>query len=212
MNRQIRIVLLLPLVFSAGVLAAFAQPAAQQAASTPAAPTAGFRAEFLRELGGIEQRFLSLAESIPADKYGWRPGPGVRSVSEVFMHVAGANYNLPRLVGTPPPASFRPQGFDTSVTEKAKVLETLRQSFDHVRRATLNVADADSDKTLDWMGGKNTYRGIFLFMTRHLGEHLGQAIAYARLNNVVPPWTEERQRQQQQQQRQQPPPPARPAP
>jgi len=212
MKRQIRIVLLLPLVLSAGTLAASAQPAGQQASSPPAAPTAGFRAEFLRELGGIEQRFISLAEMIPADKYNWRPGAGVRSVSEVFMHVAGANYNLPRLIGTPPPAGFRPQGFDTSVTDKAKVLEALRQSFDHLRRAALNVSDADSDKTLDWMGGKNTYRGMLLFMTRHLGEHLGQAIAYARLNNVVPPWTEERQRQQRQQQQQPPQPAARPMP
>jgi len=122
-----------------------------------------------------------------------------------LLHVAAANFNLPRLVGTPPPPGFTPRGFDTSTTEKAKVLETLRQSFAHLRQATLNVSDADSDKKLQLFGGENTYRGVFLFMTRHLGEHLGQAIAYARMNGVVPPWTEEQQQRQRQQQQQQRP-------
>ena len=181
----------------AATAGAFAQTAAPPAASP--APTAGFRAEFLNELAGVEKRFVGLAEAMPADKYTWRPAAGVRSVSEVYMHVAAANYNIPRVLGTPPPAGFDVRGFDTSVTEKAKVIETLKQSFAHLRQAVLNMSDADSEKKLKWFGTENTYRGVLLFIIRHMAEHLGQSIAYARINGVVPPWTEEQQRQQQQQ-------------
>src|SRR5712692_3980599 len=137
-----------------------------------------------------------LAGAMPADKYTWRPAGGVRSVSEVYMHVAAANYNLPRVLGTPPPAGFNARGFDTSVTEKAKVIETLKQSFAHLRQAVLNMSDADVEKKLKWFGAENTYRGVLLFIIRHMAEHLGQSIAYARINGVVPPWTEEQQQQQ----------------
>jgi len=80
----------------------------------PAAPTSGVRAEFLNELKIQEDKFLQLAQAIPAEKFNWRPAEGVRSVSEVFMHVAAANYNLPKVFGTPPPPGFKVQGFDKS--------------------------------------------------------------------------------------------------
>ena len=210
MKRQLSNMLLLTSLFTFIVLTAFAQGQKTTApAVAPTAPsvtpTSGFRAEFLRELSTIERNYVSVAEAVPAEKYTWRPGEGVRSISEVFMHVAGANFNLPRRGGAQPPADFKPQVFDTSTSDKAKVVETLKRSFAHLRQATLNVSDADSDKAIDWFNGKNTYRGAFLFMTRHLGEHLGQSIAYARMNGVVPPWTEEQQQRQRQQQHQQPP-------
>lgn len=191
--------------FFLGLLLAATAGAFAQTPATPAtpaalpAPTAGFRAEFLNELAGVEKRFVGLAEAMPADKYTWRPAAGVRSVSEVYMHVAAANYNIPRVLGTPPPAGFDARGFDTSVTEKAKVIETLKNSFVHLRQAVLNLSDADAEKKLKWFGAENTYRGVLLFIIRHMAEHLGQSIAYARINGVVPPWTEEQQRQQQQQ-------------
>ena len=169
-------------------------PATPSTSSTP--PTSGPRAEFLNELKGEEGKFIGLAEAVPADKYTWRPADGVRSISEVFLHVAAANYNLPKLIGTPPPAGFKPQGFDKSTTDKTKVIDTLRDSFNHLRGAVMNMPDSDLEKQLDWFGGKNTERGILLFIMRHMGEHLGQSIAYARIQGIVPPWTEEQQREQ----------------
>jgi uncharacterized damage-inducible protein DinB len=133
--------------------------------------------------------------AVPAEKYPWRPGEGVRSFSEVFLHVAAANYNLPKLIGTPPPDGFRVQGYDKSITDKAKVIEAMKDSFTHLRQAVINMPDADLEKQLDWFGGKNTERGILLFVMRHMAEHLGQSIAYARVNGIVPPWAEEMQQQ-----------------
>jgi uncharacterized damage-inducible protein DinB len=155
----------------------------------------GFRAEFLREMSGEEAKFISLAESIPAGKYTWRPGPGVRSVSEVLLHVAGANYSLPRVIGTAPPEGFVSKGYDTSTTDKTQILDALRKSFAHLRSATLKLTDADADKPVK-LFGDNTYRGVHFFMLKHMAEHLGQMIAYTRMNNIVPKWTEEQQSKQ----------------
>ena len=165
------------------------------AEKSAAAPSSGPRAEFLVELKGEEQKFTRLAEATPADKFTWRPGPDVRSIAEVYLHVAAANYNLTKLIGTPPPEGFQAKGFDKSTTDKAKVIQTLQDSFTHMREAVIKMPDADLDKQLDWFGGsKNTQRGILLFIMRHMGEHLGQSIAYARMNGIVPPWTEDQQK------------------
>jgi uncharacterized damage-inducible protein DinB len=151
----------------------------------------GYRSEVLAEVMIQEDKFTRLAEAIPADKYSWRPVPDVRSFAEVFLHVSAANYNLYKLVGTPPPAGFDVRGFEKSITDKAKVMATLKDSFVHAKAAIKAMPDADLEKSLDWFGGKNTERGILLFITRHAAEHLGQSIAYARMAGVTPPWTED---------------------
>jgi uncharacterized damage-inducible protein DinB len=154
----------------------------------------GCRSEVLAEVMIQEDKFSRLAEAIPAEKYTWRPSPDVRSFAEVFMHVATANYNLYKLVGTPTPAGFAVKDFDKSTTDKAKVIATLKDSFAHAKKAITAMPDADLDKSLDWFGGKNTERGILLFIVRHAAEHLGQSIAYARFIAVVPPWSEDMQK------------------
>jgi uncharacterized damage-inducible protein DinB len=158
----------------------------------------GYRSEVLAEVMIQEDKFVRLAEAIPADKYAWRPAPDVRSFAEVFLHVAAANYNLYKLVGTPAPAGVEVKGLEKSTSDKTKVIATLKDSFAHARKAITAMPDADLDKSLDWFGGKNTERGILLFVTRHAAEHLGQSIAYARFAGVVPPWTEDAQKQQKQ--------------
>jgi uncharacterized damage-inducible protein DinB len=154
----------------------------------------GYRSEVLAEVMIQEDKFSRLAEAIPADKYTWRPSADVRSIAEVFLHVSAANYNLYKLVGTPPPAGFTANGFDKSTTDKAKVIATLKDSFAHAKAAIKAMPDADLEKSLDWFGGKNTERGILLFIVRHAAEHLGQSIAYARQVGIVPPWTEDAQK------------------
>ena len=156
----------------------------------------GYRSEVLAEVIVQEDKFTRLAEAIPADKYTWRPAPDVRSFAEVFLHVCAANYNLYKLVGTPPPAGIDVRGLEKSTTDKAKVIATLKDSFAHARKAITAMPDADLDKSMDWFGGKNTERGILLFIVRHAAEHLGQSIAYARFIGIVPPWTEDMQKKQ----------------
>ena len=156
----------------------------------------GYRSEVLAEVMVQEDKFTRLAEAIPADKFAWRPTPDVRSFAEVFLHVSAANCNLYKLVGTPPPTGLDIKGLEKSTTDKEKVIATLKDSFAHAKTAIKAMPDADLEKSMDWFGGKNTERGILLFIVRHAAEHLGQSIAYARLAGIVPPWTEDAQRKQ----------------
>jgi uncharacterized damage-inducible protein DinB len=156
----------------------------------------GYRSEVLAEVTIQADKFTRLAEAIPAEKYTWRPAPDVRSIAEVFLHVSVANYNLYKLVGTPPPTDLDLKGLEKSTTDKAKVIATLKDSFAHAKKAITAMPDADLDKSMDWFGGKNTQRGILLFIVRHAAEHLGQSIAYARVVGIVPPWTEDMQKKQ----------------
>jgi uncharacterized damage-inducible protein DinB len=156
----------------------------------------GYRSEILAEVIIQQDKFTRLAEAIPADKYTWRPAPDVRSFAELFLHVANANYNAYKLVGTPPPAGVELKGIEKSTTDKTKVIATLKDSFDHARKGITAMPEADLDKSMDWFGGKNTERGVLLFIVRHAAEHLGQSIAYARFVGVVPPWTEDAQKKQ----------------
>jgi len=151
----------------------------------------GYRSEVLAEVIIQEDKFTRLAEAIPADKYTWRPAPDVRSFAEVFLHVCAANYNLYKLVGTPPPTGIEVRSLEKSTTDKTKVIATLKDSFAHAKKAITAMPDADLDKSMDWFGGKSTERGVLLFIVRHAAEHLGQSIAYARFVGIVPPWTED---------------------
>jgi uncharacterized damage-inducible protein DinB len=168
------------ILIAVALLAALQTPA-------PAPPKRGFRAEFLRDLSDVQKKIEELAAAMPADKYTWRPAPGVRSVSEVYMHIAGGNYFLASFVGMKPPS------YDESTLErihdKPRVLAELRKSFDHIRLAALTASDADLDKPIKMLGTDTTERGAFMSALNHLHEHLGQSIAYARMNGVVPPWT-----------------------
>jgi uncharacterized damage-inducible protein DinB len=165
-------------------------------AVAPATPTSGFRAEFLEGIAYYEQRYTRLAEAMPAEKYIWRPGEGVRSVGEVFTHITGANYGVARALGTALPNGVDPKAIQALSADKPKVLQALKESFAHLRSATLALNDGDEDKPQKMFGRQSTLRGSFTMIIGHFGEHLGQSIAYARVNGVVPPWTEEAQQQQ----------------
>jgi uncharacterized damage-inducible protein DinB len=173
------------------------KPAAQSPASTSAAPTAGFRAEFLEEIAYYEQRYTRLAEALPAEKYSWRPGEGVRSVGEVYTHIVAANYGIARALGTALPAGVDFKAIMALSGDKPKVLQALKDSFAHFRGAIIALNDADADKPQKMFNRQTTLRGSFIMITGHFGEHLGQSIAYARVNGIMPPWTEEAQQQQQ---------------
>jgi len=156
----------------------------------PVVPSSGFRAEFLEEVAYYEQRYTRLADAMPAEKYSWRPAEGVRSVGEVFTHVAVANYSVARTLGTTPPTEFDSKAITALSGDKAKVLQTLKDSFAHFRQAILALKDNEADKAQNIFNRHTTLRGSFIAITGHFGEHLGQSIAYARMNGVVPPWTE----------------------
>jgi len=157
-------------------------------AQTPAVPAKtphGFRAEFIANLDEVQEKIVSLAEAVPAEAYGWRPAAGVRSISEVYMHIAGGNYFLATFIGVAAPKMNG--DLEKTVTKKADVIVELKKSFDHLRAAAAQVKDLET--SVKMFGNQTTYRGVLMAILSHLHEHLGQSIAYARMNGVVPPWS-----------------------
>jgi uncharacterized damage-inducible protein DinB len=150
----------------------------------------GYVEEAQARLTTLEEKYAGLAEATPADKYTYRPGEGVRSTSEVFLHVAGANYFVARAFGTPPPEGLDLSGLQTSTTDKQEVMSTIKKSFDHLRGAIGKVGAGDAEKAMKLFGGDTTTRGALWRALGHLSEHLGQSIAYARVNGVTPPWSQ----------------------
>jgi len=153
------------------------------------APQSGWRAEFLNSLGGAEKKYVALAEATPWDKYAWRPSEGVRSVCEVFLHISGANYLFAGPLGTKPPATVDVQNIEKCPAGRDQVVATLKSSFAHLRNAVVATSEASADAPVEIFGMKMTRRGLLLFTAEHMGEHLGQSIAYARMNKIVPPWS-----------------------
>jgi len=172
--------LLLPLL-------AAAKPQSTAKAAPAASAAQGFRVEFLANLDDVQQKIVALAEATPADKFAWRPPAGdVRSIGEVYMHIAGGNYFLATFLGAEAPKNNG--DLEKTVTKKAAVVAELRKSFEHLRAAAGRTEDLE--KPVKMFGNATTHRGVLVTVLGHLHEHLGQSIAYARMNGVTPPWSQ----------------------
>jgi uncharacterized damage-inducible protein DinB len=156
-------------------------------------PKTGFIAEFLAQLEYAKGQIVSLEGAVPQDKFGWRPMEGVRSVSEVYLHIADANYLFANAAGLKSPFDnkilFDEKTRDARTTDKAKIAAELNTSFDWTKSAIAKLTNADLEKKVEFFGMKMSVRGLLMSMMNHTHEHLGQSIAYARSNGVVPPWT-----------------------
>lgn len=161
-------------------------------------PASGIRAELLQDIDLLEEKYLSLAEAMTG-RYDWRPGDGVRSVGEVFMHIAGSNFMIPTLAGISPPEEYPAASMQEAmarmeelerVSDEAEVKEHLRHGFAHARHAISSVPDEELDEPVQIFGRPGTRRLALVLLVTHMHEHLGQSVAYARMNGVVPPWSE----------------------
>jgi uncharacterized damage-inducible protein DinB len=177
-------------------LSASATPAvaAQPEDKTP--PSYDMKAQSLQDLEDMHKKFVSLAEATPADKFTWRPGEGVRSVSEAFLHVADMNFQMPVAIGATPAPGYKKEGYEKSTTDKAKVIEQLNQSFDYVHAYVDSMTNADFAKPELKFGPQANAGDIIYIIVADDHEHLGQSVAYARLNGIVPPWTADRLKKQ----------------
>jgi uncharacterized damage-inducible protein DinB len=148
----------------------------------------GYLADFKADFEFSNGRLIELAEAIPADKYGWSPAEGIRTVSQVFVHVAGANFFFASQFGVTMPEDF---GMDAEqkITAKDDVIATLKKSQKHIYKATHKATEKDLDEKVMLFGKDRSWRAVLMIVAGHGHEHLGQAIAYARSTDVVPPWS-----------------------
>ncbi len=163
-------------------------------AEHPAAPSV--YADIETDLAEVEEKLVGLAEAMNEEQYGWRPMEGVRSASELFMHVTADNYLLPALAGVPAPERTMitddyqtALAFEASVTERQAVIDEMKASFTHLREALAAADPAMAGHELTFFGRTSTVQSLWLLTTFHLHEHLGNAVTYARANEVVPPWS-----------------------
>jgi uncharacterized damage-inducible protein DinB len=145
----------------------------------------GYDGEWLH----VSRQLVALAEAIPAEKYSWRPGPGVRSVSEVFMHIAIANFYLLSVTGPKMPPEIK-SDTEKTVTAKADVIDWLNRSLEAVKTARAKLKPGDLERKVTIGDRSATVDGMYLRIIIHDNEHMGQLIAYARVNGIVPPWSE----------------------
>jgi uncharacterized damage-inducible protein DinB len=136
----------------------------------------------------VSEQLIALAEATPEKNFAWRPAPGVRSTSEVYMHIVDANFYLLSATGPKMPDDLK-EGAEKTVTSKAAVIAWLKRSLEAVKQAhlketpqhlALKVRIEDRMSTVDWM---------YLRIIIHANEHMGQLVAYARMTGVVPPWS-----------------------
>jgi uncharacterized damage-inducible protein DinB len=161
---------------------------------TEPAPAAAAAADILFTLNDVENQIMQLAGAVPEEKYGWRPGPGVRTFQQVFLHVAYGNRLIMSIAQGAEPDDVQKMATENDRLEQApiskeKTLAALKDSFAEVREFLDNVRASSLTRDMDYFGGKTTQRGILVRLDTHMGEHLGQAIAYARMNGIVPPWS-----------------------
>ena len=138
----------------------------------------------------VSRQLVALAEAIPAEKFAWRPAPGVRSTSEVLMHIALANFYLVSVTGPKMPADLTSPDMEKTVTAKPEVISWLKRSLDAVKTARAGLKAADLRRRVKVNNRDATVDGMYLRIIVHANEHMGQLVAYARVNGIVPPWSE----------------------
>ena len=139
------------------------------------------------EWSHVSRQLMALAEATPAEKFSWRPAPGVRSTGEVYMHIAIANFYLLTVTGAKEPEVS--VSLEKTVTTKDDVIDWLKRSLDAVATARARLKPGDLQRKVSIDGKTVTVDGMYLRIIVHDNEHMGQLIAYARMNGIVPPWS-----------------------
>ena len=154
----------------------------------------GFRADLTGQVEYAQKQILDLENAIPDGKMTWRPNKEVRSISEVYSHIAFGNYLFLKIAGVALPEGVNAspaneKKWEKTSTDKKVIREQLVKSFDFVKSSIGNMSDASLENTVDFFGKKMTVRSVLISVLSHMHEHLGQSIAYARMEGIVPPWT-----------------------
>lgn len=149
-----------------------------------------FQNEVSGSLTHVSGEVMQLAQAIPADKYSWAPQPGVRSVAEVCTHIISANYFFGSKIGGKIPEGVNMDTLEKDLKSKEAIAAELKRSYDMIIAAIKNSKDPSLAAKVQFPWGEYTGMSAILIALGHSNEHLGQLIAYARMNNITPPWSQ----------------------
>lgn len=145
--------------------------------------------DFLNNYNSTVDKVAQLADEIPENTYDWRPSEGIRSIREVVLHIASANYLFASQLGIETPEGIDSQSMEQSGMSKEEAISALKESISFIQNS-LNISEKDLNTKMDFFGNEITKRQVMLSMGTHASEHLGQLIAYARMNEITPPWSQ----------------------
>lgn len=152
-------------------------------------PSYDMKPQSLLDLEGMQKKFVDLASVLPAGKLTWRPSSDSRSFAEVLLHVSGERYQILALMGAPVPAGFDGKTYEKSTTDQTKIVEELNKSWEFTKKTIDAMSNADFAKPLPKLGPDANAGDVVYLLVTDAHEHLGQSVAYARENGIVPPWT-----------------------
>jgi uncharacterized damage-inducible protein DinB len=194
MNKLLVLSLLILSVMSTASTNALAQNQDAAVSADHTAPSYDMKAQSLVDLERVQKKFVDLLDVVPADKLTWRPSPDSRSFAELFLHVAGERYGILALMGAEKPAGFNGKTFEKSTTDKAQIAAELNRTWEFAQKTINGMSNADFAKLMPKLGPQANAGDVVYILIADAHEHLGQAIAYARMNGIVPPWTAEAQK------------------
>jgi uncharacterized damage-inducible protein DinB len=148
------------------------------------AHSAGMQAAFGKDAVTLSEKFTGLAR-VMSGKYDWKPGQGVRSVGDVFNLIVKENGMLASVLSGTPSTGAQP----APITDSDKLQGALRASYVNLQKAIAGVSDNDLQTPVKLFGRDMTKQAALMLIIVDQHEHLGQSIAYARTNGVVPPWS-----------------------
>jgi uncharacterized damage-inducible protein DinB len=183
-----RLSLALALVLLSGMAMAVPKPHADDPVDHTA-PSYDMKGQALLDLETMQKKFVDLANALPADKMTWRPSADSRSFAEVFLHVAGERYGILNLMGAETPAGVDRKGLEKSTTDRAQIVAELNKSWDFTEKTIKGMTNADFAKLLPKLGPQANAGDVVYILVADAHEHLGQSVAYARENGIIPPWT-----------------------
>lgn len=148
-----------------------------------------FRTSLLKSFEEASGKILQLADAFPESNYGWRPMEGVNSLREVLVHVTETNYALAERLGMSPPAGIDRRKVSETMHSKATAIAAVKRSIEHMKQVLMTVPAEGLLPEVNVFGSKVPKLRVALLPVDHAHEHLGQLIAYARMNRIVPPWS-----------------------
>jgi uncharacterized damage-inducible protein DinB len=172
-------------VFLAVILLVTVNPVS---ATNPTSPPV-FVQEYLGQTDFIEGRLSQLLDAMLQDQMSWAPAEGIRNCGEIYLHVTEANHMLAGFMAGEEMKGER-GAMEKSTTDKDEIMKEMKKSFDAVRDAAGKLTEEDLNKMVQTpFGMEMSMRNFMISLLAHSHEHLGQGIAYARMNGVTPPWS-----------------------